>query len=88
MDWEIIPITWSNRSMRHIEISSMMITFVASSTLRDPLGPSGAQTPGAIFSVRWIVEPSVRFSAAMPVGARARKSTLRAFRSDMKALST
>ena len=26
--------------------------------------------------------------AAMPVGARARKSTLRAFRSDMKALST
>lgn len=54
----------------------------------DPLGPSGAQTPGAIFSVRWIVEPSVRFSAAMPVGARARKSTLRAFRSDMKALST
>lgn len=49
---------------------------------------AGAQTPGAIFSVRWIVEPSVRFSAAMPVGARARKSTLRAFRSDMKALST
>lgn len=73
---------------RSIEISSMMITFAASSTLRDPLGPSGAQTPGAIFSVRWIVEPSVRFSAAMPVGARARKSTLRAFRSDMKALST